>query len=469
MKNKKKIKINNNLKNAAFSFVEMLVAITILIFAVSFIIAIFSSNNAEREKVLNYYAAMSIANKIIEDIDNTIRENPYYLSEIIKYDKKYKIMSINAPFFSNIEDFDFDGKLNDKISDYAANFDLKKIKDFEYSIKISEMSGFEGLGEHIAQVTVNVEWPEGKRTRNYSFSTIFSGTPIIDNSSEIEFQTLITAGTTARLKAALNSNTADLKVYAADLGDDYESLYNLGLISVFTDSAKEFLQKIDIEIQNIKSGASADIYSRLSLAKLYEKKSIALMQNFNCIKFPASDLLKRLKNGEFKIDGFAAASNTHLLKIKNNIGLLRKNDPMTGLAVTDSHINAFSESIHSAFLIYLNLLSDPVIDSSLNLRERQAIFLKIIDLGSALILNKNENIIVNIGNYPLTIKQTVKNTLRNLQMYYELRNTARAKYIETLLAKLTSGLKLPSGEELEKKYDDLSTLSKFCEHLYSLM
>ncbi len=456
-------------RRAGFSFVEMIVAIGILMFAVTFIITIFSSNNAEREKVLNYYVAMSIANKIIEDIDNTIRENPYFLREISKYNKNYKIFSPDSPFFMTIEDFNLDGKLNDDIKNYAAGFDIKKIENFEYCIKTNEISGFEGMGEHIARITITVKWPDAKKQKEYSFSTIFSGVPIVKPASELEFKSSITPAAVDKLKAALNSSTTDFKTYSESLGDDYESLYNLGLISIFTDAVKENIQKIDIDIQNIKSGAQHDLYAQIALAGLYEKKSIVLMQNFNYIKFPAAALLTQLKNDKFKIDGFAAANPARLQTIKNNIGLLRKIDPLTNSPVNPSYINAFSESIHSAFLIYLNLLSEPSIETKLNLRERQSIFLKIIDLGSALILNKNENITVNIGSLPLTVKQTVKNTLRNLQLYYDLRNIARSAYISLLFEKINLGIKLPAEEELEKKYDDMTTLAKFCERLYTML
>ena len=455
--------------HAGFSFVEMIVAIGILMFSVTFIISIFSSNNAEREKVLNYYVALSVANKIIEDIDNTIRENPYFLSEISKYDKNYKVFAANSPFFMSIEDFNLDGKLNDDIKNYTAGFDIKKIENFEYRIKISEIGGFEGLKNHIARVTITVEWPEAKKQKEYSFSTIFSGVPIVTPASELEFKSSITPAALDKLKTALNSSTTDFKAHSDALGDDYESLYNLGLISVFTDALKDGIKKIDIDIQNIKSGPQQDLYAQIALAGLYEKKSIILMQNFNYIKFPASALLAQLKNDKFKIDGFAAANPACLQTIKNNIGLLRKTDPVTNCSAVPSYINAFSDSIHSAFLIYLNLLSEPAIETKLNLRERQSIFLKIIDLGSALILNKNENITVNIGSYPLTVKQTVKNTLRNLQLYYDLRNIARSAYIGLLFAKINLGIKLPAEEELEKKYDDTATLAKFCERLYTML
>ncbi|OGM00756.1 MAG: hypothetical protein A2008_07810 [Candidatus Wallbacteria bacterium GWC2_49_35] len=453
----------------AFSFIEMIVAITILMFAITFIMTIVSSNNAEREKVLNYYVAMSIANKIAEDIDNTIRENPYFLSEISTYNKSYKILSTDSPFFMSIEDFNLDGKLNDDIKNYSSVFDLKKVENFEYSISAKEIEGHEGLSEHIARVTITVKWPDGQKNKDYSFSTIFSGVPIVCASSEPEFEATVTPGVVASLKTALNSPSTDFKAFAESLGDDYESLYNLGLLSVFTEAVKERVQKIDIEIQNLKSSPQHDLYSKIALAGLYEKKSILLMQNLNYIKFPASALLKRLKDGAYKIDGFSAANQPRVQKIKTNIGLLRKTDPLTNSPVAASFVNMFSDSLHSAFLIYLSLLSEPSVESKLNLRERQSVFLKIIDLGSAMILNRNESVIVNIGNYPLSVKQTVKNTLRNLQLYYDLRNIARSKFVGLLFEKVNLGLKLPAEEELEKKYDDMTTLAKFCERLYTML
>ncbi len=466
-------KLNSNLfinvRPRAFSFVEMLVAITILMFAVTFIMSIVSSNNNEREKVLHYYVAMSIANKLMEDIDNTIRENPYFLKDIKNYDKSYKVLSPDSPFFMTIEDFNLDGKLNDDIAGYASSFDMKKIEDYHYRISASELSGYEGLGEFISKVTITVSWPDGQKQKDYSFSTIFSGIPLVSPASEDEFNQSIGADTINNIKTALNSTASDFKAYAESLGDDYESLYNLGLLSVCVEALKEKTQKIDIEIQNLKSAAAQDLYTKIALAKLYEKKAVMLMQSFNHIKFPASAILKRLKSGNFKIDGFIAANPSRLQKIKANTGLLRKADQPSGTLLTASLINVFSDSIHSAFLIYLTLLSEPSIENKLNLRERQSIFLKIIDLGCAMILNKNENVTVNIGNYPLSIKQAVKNTLRNLQMYYDLRNIARSRYIGILFEKVSLGVKLPAEEELEKKYDDVDTLSKFCEHLYETL
>ncbi|HOT77974.1 MAG TPA: hypothetical protein PK467_19460, partial [Candidatus Wallbacteria bacterium] len=396
-------KLNSNLfinvRPRAFSFVEMLVAITILMFAVTFIMSIVSSNNNEREKVLHYYVAMSIANKLMEDIDNTIRENPYFLKDIKNYDKSYKVLSPDSPFFMTIEDFNLDGKLNDDIAGYASSFDMKKIEDYHYRISASELSGYEGLGEFISKVTITVSWPDGQKQKDYSFSTIFSGIPLVSPASEDEFNQSIGADTINNIKTALNSTASDFKAYAESLGDDYESLYNLGLLSVCVEALKEKTQKIDIEIQNLKSAAAQDLYTKIALAKLYEKKAVMLMQSFNHIKFPASAILKRLKSGNFKIDGFIAANPSRLQKIKANTGLLRKADQPSGTLLTASLINVFSDSIHSAFLIYLTLLSEPSIENKLNLRERQSIFLKIIDLGCAMILNKNENVTVNIGNY----------------------------------------------------------------------
>ncbi|HOD43014.1 MAG TPA: hypothetical protein PKL57_20870, partial [Candidatus Wallbacteria bacterium] len=263
----------------AFSFVEMLVAITILMFAVTFIISIVSSNNNEREKVLHYYVAMSIANKLMEDIDNTIRENPYFLKDIKNYDKSYKVLSPDSPFFMTVEDFNLDGKLNDDIAGYASSFDMKKIENYHYRINASELSGYEGLGEFISKVTITVSWPDGQKQKDYSFSTIFSGIPLVSPASEDEFNQSIGADTVNNIKTALNSTAGDFKAYAESLGDDYDSLYNLGLLSVCVEALKEKTQKIDIEIQNLKSSAAQDLYTKIALAKLYEKKAVMLMQS----------------------------------------------------------------------------------------------------------------------------------------------------------------------------------------------
>lgn len=453
----------------AFSFIELIVAITILMFAVTFIMSVVSSNNAEREKVLNYYVAMSIASKVTEDIDNAVRENPYFLGELSKLTGRYKILSHGSPFFMTVEDFNTDGRLNDDIASYASGFDIKKVENFEYGIKVSEVPGHEGLSEYIALVTITVTWPDGQKKKDYSFSTIFSGVPLVKPSTEDEFKTSLPPDAASRLKSALNSPSGDIKAYAESLGDDFESLYNLGLLSILADGARESARKIDVDIQNLKSAPQQDLYTKIALAGLYEKKSVMLMQSLNYIKFPASALLKRLKEGGYKIDGFAAANAARLQQIKSDIGLLRRMDPLTGATVSPSLVNAFSDSMHSAFLIYLGLLAEPAVESRLNLRERQSLFLKIIDLGCAMILNKNESVIVNIGNYPMTVKQTVKNTLRNLQLYYDLRNISRSDYIGLLFEKVSLGVKLPSEDELEKKFDDLATLAKFCERLYAML
>jgi|GEM_PF-3958483 len=455
-------------KECAFSFVEMLVAITLLIFAVGFIMTIFNSNNNEREKVLNYYIAMNIAGKIIEDIDNAIRENPYFLFELKMFDKSYKILEKSSPFYMNIEDFDQNGKLNEEFSDYKDDFDAKKISNYQYKIIVSEVKDYKDMTDFIANVTVSVTWQDGSFKKEYSFSEIFSGFPLVVSMSDDDYAKSLSPKILEQVQIALNSPTSDIKAYANSLNDDYDTLFNMGMVSILVEGAKERLHDIDINIEKVKNTSPKTIYSYVELGQLYEKKSVILMQDLNYMKFPFAVLLKLMKSDKFNASGFAAAAPSSYNKIKQNIGLIRKIDSATNKAITNSFTNIFNDSIKQAFVSYLGLLSEPSIETRLSLRERQSVFLKIIDIGSAMALNKSENFIVTLGsNYQISVKQLIKNGLRNLQLYYEMRNIQRNKYISAILEKFTLGFKMPQEEELEKKFNDINGITKFSEFLYT--
>ena len=455
-----------NIQKKAFSYVELLIAITILVFSASFILTIFNARTNEAQKSMRHYIAMFIAGKVLEDIDNNIRENPFYLSELKFYDRTYKVIDHDSPFFTALEDFNLDGKLNEDFFDFKGGFDLRKFEGYEYKVDISPVTDCATYSDLIASVKVSVMWPDGANKKEYSLSASYSGYPAPFEQSEVNFDATITPQMIEDMKTALGA-TGDIKTLAQNLGDDYSSLYNLSLLSIIIEYMKKVEHEADVNIETLKNSAAMDLYTKINLARLYEKKSVVLMETLNYLRFPASRILKQMKAGTFKIEGFLNSNPACVSKIKENIGLLRKKDLATGAAVTNSFILKFNDSIKLGFMSYIDMLSMPALSAKLGLRERQSIFLKIIDMGSALALNKTENTIINIEGYPISVKQVVKNCLRNLQKYYELRNIPRAKYIMTTLEKFNdSSSKTPAEKLLEKSFDDINTISKLCEILY---
>ncbi|HNY11311.1 MAG TPA: hypothetical protein PKK26_06930 [Candidatus Wallbacteria bacterium] len=460
-----KLKKKNITKNA-FSYVELLIAITILVFSASFILTIFNSRTNEAQKSMRHYVAMFIAGKVLEDIDNNIRENPFYLPELKFYDKTYKVIDRDSPFFTSLEDFNLDGKLNEEFFDFKGGFDLRKLEGYEYKISVSPITDYASFSDLIASVKVTVMWPDGSAKKEYSLSASYSGYPAPFEQSEINFDATITPQMIEDMKAALGAGV-DIKTLAQNLGDDYSSLYNLSLLSIIIEYMKKVEHEADVDIETLKNSSTMDLYTKINLARLYEKKSVALMGILNYLRYPASRILKQMKEGNFKIEGFLNSNPSCVLKMKENIGLLRKKDLATGAVVANSFILKFNETIKLGFMSYIDMLSMPTLASKLGLRERQSIFLKIIDMGLALALNKNENTIINIDGFPISAKQVVKNCLRNLQKYYELRNIPRTKYIMATLDKFNdSSSKTPAEKSLEKSFDDINNISKLCEILY---
>jgi len=455
-------------RSRAFSLVEILVAIGILVLAASFVVSFFSARSGENQKTVNYYQAMFIAGKIIEDLDNAVRENPYFIPELKNLTGKYRVFDPLSPFFISIEDFDSDGRLDDVSADYKDFFDIKKLDNFEYRITLSAVAGCESHTDHIAEARVVVSWNDNGRAKDYSLTTVLAGAPMTPAPTAVDYGVAVDAMKND-VRTALDT-TMDVKPFAASLGDDYETLLNLGMLSALSAKLETALREADAETDRLKNLQAKSLSSRIELARSYEKKAAVIMDHMAYIKFPAANIGRLIKNNDFAAEGFATAHPSAMQKIRDRIGMLLKNDTDTGAYLPGSFINRFNEAMTSCFSTYMELLTAPETAGLMSLREKQTVFYKLIDIGRALVLNKSDSMIVTIDGVQLTMRQLVKNCLRNLQKYYERRNQRRADFINAQLERFGDPTKRSESEKaLEKKFDDINTVVNIAEFVCQQM
>lgn len=460
--------MRRNALSRAFSLVEVLVAVGILVLAATFVVSFFSARSGENQKTVNYYQAMFIAGKIVEDIDNAVRENPYFITDLKKQAGTFRIFDTTSPFFVSIEDFNADGRLNDVSADYRDFFDAKKLDIFEYRVSLAPVPGLEAYSDSVAEAKITVTWNDAGRKKEYSISSVFSGSPLTPEPVQADYE-LAEAAMIGEARAELGA-TVDVKPFAESLGDDYETLLSLGMLSAFSAKLEKALRESDAETLRLRNLQPQTLASRIELAKSYEKKAAMIMDHLSYIKFPAAKIGELIKTNNFAAEGFATSHPTAMQKIRSRVGMLLKKDQATGAFLPSSFVNKFNESMAESFSTYMNLMTTPETASTMSLREKQTVFYKLIDLGRALALNRNDSMIVSIDGVPLTMKQVVKNCLRNLEKYYEGRNQRRADFIKAQFERFVDPTKRSESEKaLEKKFDDIDAVVHIAEFVCQRM
>ncbi|MBF0544384.1 MAG: hypothetical protein HQM08_08120 [Candidatus Riflebacteria bacterium] len=279
--------------------IEVLIAISI--FAASIGVLVFTFLNAGKETVFTdeHFSAMFITQKVLEDINNRVIDNPYFFEELIqKGDGEEKpIVNGISQYFALIEDTNNDGKLirgkDLPINSGPLNSQLNNFTVQVSSAFVEDQSTKEPF-KNLLNVTVYVRWisRDGNK-KEYHVSQLLQGvnqdqfkTPP-EIAYSVKRKEEIEEGAKQELSGFLNGGSAQ-DYLSHNSAVSKEVLMNIGKLMYMIDSLDYNDDKIISTIRNLEQAKilvmeNMDLENSLKaieyqrqIAEQYEKRAMVL-------------------------------------------------------------------------------------------------------------------------------------------------------------------------------------------------
>lgn len=403
---------------AGFSVIELIISIALLAVIMTALLLSIRGSRTESEKSKEFFKAMHLAQKIIDDLDNRCRANLFTVRALAGQKLEFSVLEEEIPFFRFLEDTSGDGRTdNDKPIAELDPVSRDALEDYACKIEFDRKAG-----NGFARASVSVRWTENGRNHEYK---------LLHNVPDIPTEVSVDSG-------ALHSpqlQDRHLQIYLFDRNAPLDEL--LEEFSVGRDLCRRFaeimyLSRVMTEtlvrnydrISKIKTSIERDtVQSLYDIAWLHEANAITIIQGYTQLAVPVSELddagsglavgklFKNLKAGEILQDLARVADTVYS----------RTND--------ESFSMRFNYETVAATNIYMRLLTEARFREQITYRQREGILQKVADLCTALSQNHRGGVMLTLGGRRIGVDTFVDETLANLGKFVEGKDYNRAEFI----------------------------------------
>lgn len=318
----KRMKLHAHFSNGAFSFIEILIAVTILLIVVSMIIHMIRSFGRETSFSSEHYTAMFLAQKVLEDISSRIQDNPYFFSVLISKGANYPeaVTDGKSEYFRLLENTTNFNRLSidedlpitgGHLYDQLRNFTVQVSSGF----RLDPQTG--SSMENLLEVTATVRWQSrDSRPQEYIVTQMFQGfsQDAMKQMPDLELspkrRTILDQKAITAISDMIQSDIAQggiEEIARLNHPSDPACLMNVGRISWMCNRCLEsdadmanLIDKLETQrdtFENARDTVSQLAYMDLQrrIAQLYEQKAVQLVGFLLLIKEPLDGLTQAVK------------------------------------------------------------------------------------------------------------------------------------------------------------------------------
>lgn len=404
-------------RRRGFSVVELIISIALLAVVMTAMLLSMRGSRNESEKSKNFFSAMSIAQKILDDLDNRCRTNLFTVRTLEKGKLTFSVLEPDIPFFRFLEDTNGDGRLdNDRPMS-----DIDPTAQAELATFTCTVAFDREHGNGFALATVTVAWEDEGKPHKYV---------IEHNVPDIPTSVLMDSGA----NQALRLEDRHLVQYLFDKDKALDEL--LVEFSVGRDLCQRFseimyLSRVMSEtlirnydrISKINKSLERDTVQGLyDLAWLHEANAITVIQGYTQLAVP----IKALEDGG--ITPGKLFKNFKAGEILQDMS--RISDTVYSHTNNESFAMRFNYEMIEATNVYMRLLTESKFLDQITYRQREGLIQKIADLCTALAQNHRGGIMLTLGGRRMGLDTYVDETLGTLAKFIEGKDYNRAAFIK---------------------------------------
>ena len=391
--------VNHCLLSSGVSLVEVLIALFILTAAFASIVTVWQSAGSETAFTTAHYSAMFVAQKVMEDVNAMVRDNPHAFNDLISAAEGDDASVVNggSPYFRLLENTKNFGYLHeDDDTCLLAGPLYDQLKDF--SVKVSSHNVPDPVSgaalPNLIEISVTVKWkPKNRKAGEYVSTQLIYG--INDEMFKVAPNQTLSPGQKAMMdKGAIGylagvlglaTGSATLaSVNAANPGANENAMMNLGRIAwlsdmgrITEDEFKKKISKLEEErdaLKNLQTLENQLAFTDLQrqISSLYEQKAVQQIGYLLLMRQPIDEFMGAIdKNPLAKNKGKVVIGATLYYDCIEKV--LRTLD---SVFIT---IRIIPMALSTAEDIYLKLLNPPYLD--LIPRGQEAFFFrKVLDI-----------------------------------------------------------------------------------------
>lgn len=441
------IRLSRHPSRAGFSVVELIISIALLAMIMTALLLSVRGSRTESEKSKEFFKAMHLAQKIIDDLDNRCRSNLYTLRSLEREKLEFSVLEEEIPFFRYHEDTSGDGRTdNDKP---LAELDPDMADTLaSYRVKI-ELDRKAGNG--YASVAVLVRWTADGREREYKLAHILPDIPekVLMDSGALHAPRM----EDRHLKEYLFDKDKPLDALLEEFSVGRELCLRFSEIMYLSRVMTETLVRNYDRLTKIKNSMKRDtVHGLYDIAWLHEANAITIIQGYTQLAVPVA-----------AIDDMGGSPPVGKLFKNNKAGeilqdLSRAADTVYSHTNHESFAMRFNYEMVAATNIYMRLLTEEQFRDTLTYRQREGLIQKVADLCTALAQNARNGVQLTLGGRRISLDAFVGGTLDTLAKFVDGKDYNRAAFVkQKRLAADT--LDFAAHEDVTEKFEMMAAVA----------
>jgi hypothetical protein len=381
------------------SLTEVMIAVFLLAIAFGSIAVVFRGAGLESTFTSEHYTAMFLAQKVLEDINAMVRDNPYSFNDLIEKaaGEEESVVNGHSEYFRLLENTQNFGFLHESDDDPIRDGPLfKQLQPFTVQVSCNPQPdpATGQLRKNLIEVVVTVRWKNREgRSREYVSTQLLQG---INDEVYLELpnQTLtpgqillMDRGAIAYLAGILGLATSSATlsdVLAANPGATPDVMLNLGRTAWLSEmaykvetEAKEAIRLLEEQRDALKDLNTLETQVRFtdlqrSIASRYEHKAVQQIGFLLLARQPIDDFL-----GAIRASPLSASGTTFIIGQTLYLQYNKKvQETMNQVFMT---IRMIPMGLSTAEDIYLKLLNPPYLDL-IPRGQEPAFFRKVLDV-----------------------------------------------------------------------------------------
>ncbi len=449
-------KSEKNIKKG-FNLLEVLIAISILCVIISFILVSVRGRRNESIKGKNYFTAVSLAQKLLDDIENRCRENIFTVEELIDANLNFSLTDEDSPFFQYLEDTNGDGKLNNDFSISKMHGSLKKqLEKFD-----CKMSFDRNYGNGVTELELILTWVDGRETHEYKTKHLISDLP-----EKIEFD----PGTPPQISL---SESAVAKALFDDQNVPFEELlvkYNISRELAFAIAEIQYVSRsISAKIRENRKKIYTMQHSSKALTKegvieiamVNEESAMITIQGYSMLILPLMRIKKLENEGKLVFGTFFV--NRKAIDFLRD--LTRLADVVYGKPNKLSLSLNFNLELTKEMNLLMGVLTNSGLKGEISYSKQIGVLDKILNIGTALIQNNNSSMVMSTAGRKILVSSLVTRNFKSLRKLFEGRDYNKTK----LINKKINNVRNHSFKEHEDISEALGTMCAVSYQLSNLL
>lgn len=439
----------------AFSVVELLIALVVFSLAMSFFVFGMVGRRTEGVKSAAWFNAVSLAQKICDDLDHRARENPYALDELDGLPDEFPLLGPGAPLFRFLEDDDGNRRLGDgaPLPDLIGT-DREALATMRVALRIRR-----GVGNGTARAELTLRWREGSREQTYALHHLLSDRPesVRDDPGSFELPNF----SDAYLVAAFFAEAGDLDELARARGVDRSLLNDLATIQYLSRTGARTLLESEAAVRRRRDAAGGFAATGLAeTAALHERCALDLLRLHIAAAPAAARLAAREADGTLSFGTLLAERPARAL-LPDLARFARRIMTHDNGACFAARLPA---ELTSAFNLSLRVAADASLASDASYRRRAAAGAKAVEYAVALAQSGAGTMRADFGGRIVPLRQHLLDGLAALEAQARNRDYNRADWLARVAARIRAD-RFEPWEDISARLDTMDGVAAVCTRL----